>query len=255
MTMIGSRPRAALLALHLLAMGALGLPAPAAAMQILDAADHAELAAEISATGINRIALAGDRIAKVVRSPDGFAVEHDAASGDLYLRPVAEEAAEHDPVTLFVGTERGFTYRLTLTPSDRDSAQILIRNAAALPGAGAADPVAGGPHVAALVGLVRAVARRDLLPGYTVYAGGDALQPGLTLIETWWGPSLAALVFEAARPASKDADEGEGLAGTIGRLAGVGPVAALWLAPPATGPSGGRLGVAVVEAAGAGGPQ
>ena len=253
MTIIGSRPRAALLALHILVMGALA--APALAMQILDAADHAELAAEISATEVSRIALAGDRIAKVVRSPDGFAVEHDAASGDLYLRPIAAEAAEHDPVTLFVGTERGFTYRLTLTPSDRDSAQILIRNAEALPGGAVADPVAGGPHAAALVRLVRAVARRDLLPGYAVHAGGEALQPGLTLIETWRGPRFAALVFEVARPASNDAGGAAGLAGTIGNLAGTGPVAALWLAPPATGPSGGRLGVAVVETAGAGGPQ
>ena len=86
MTTIGSRPRALLLALHILAVGAFALPAPSAAMQILDAADHAEIAAEISATHVNRIALHGDRIAKVVRSPDGFAVEHDPTSGDLYLR-------------------------------------------------------------------------------------------------------------------------------------------------------------------------
>ena len=137
MTIIGSRPRAALLGLYILVMGAIAAPAPALAMQILDAADHAELAAEISATGINRIALAGDRIAKVVRAPDGFAVEHDAASGDLYLRPALSPSAEasgHDPVTLFIGTERGFTYRLTLIPADRDPAQILIRNAEALAG-------------------------------------------------------------------------------------------------------------------------
>ena len=259
MKIIGSRPRAALLALHLLAMGALGVSAPAAAMQILDAADHAELAAEISATGINRIALSGDRIAKVVRSPDGFAFEHDAASGDLYLRPVAAEAGEHDPVTLFVGTEKGFTYRLTLTPAARDSAQILIRNAEALPGGGetatAASATKSDPHVAALVRLVRAVARRDLLPGYAVHAGGESLQPGLRLIETWRGPRFAALVFEAARPASNGADGTAGLAGTIGSLPGVGPVAALWLALPATGPSDGRLGVAVVETAGAGDPR
>ncbi len=259
MTMIGSRPRAALLALHFLTMGALALPLPAAAMQILDAADHAEIAAEVSATGVNRIALAGDRIAKVVRAPDGFAVEHDASSGDLYLRPAGAPpeapgaaAGGIDPVTLFIGTEKGFTYRLTLTPSDRDSAQILIRNAAAHPGASVADPIAGGPHVAALVRLVRAVARRDLLPGYAIHAGGGSLQPGLTHIETWRGPRFAALVFEAAHPASEDADERAGLAGTIGSLPGIGPVAALWLAPPATGPSGGRLGVAVVESAGAG---
>ena len=67
-------------------MGAVLAPAPVLAMQILEAADHAELAAEISATGVNRIALAGDRIARVVRSADGYAVEQDAASGDLYLR-------------------------------------------------------------------------------------------------------------------------------------------------------------------------
>ena len=87
MTPFHSRRRALLLALHLLYIGALALPLPAAAMQILDAADHGEIGAEISATGVNRIALMGDRIAKVVRAPDGFAVEHDAASGDLYLRP------------------------------------------------------------------------------------------------------------------------------------------------------------------------
>ena len=250
------RPLAPLFAIVLACMGALATPDPAAAMQILDAADHAELAADISATNVSRIALAGDRIAKVVRSPDGFAAEHDAASGDLYLRPVAAEAAERDPVTLFVGTEKGFTYRLTLTPSDRDSAQILIRNADAGPAAAALAPASGGdPHVTALVRLVRAVARRDLLPGYAVHAGGEALQPGLTLIETWRGQRLAALVFEAARPASDGAGGAAGLAGTIGSLPGIGRVAALWLAAPASGPSGGRLGVAVVEAAGAGDPQ
>ena len=91
---------------------------------------------------VNRIALADDRIAKVVRAPDGFAVEHDAVSGDLYLRPAHPSpsggTSGHEPVTLFVGTERGFTYRLTLTPVRRDSAQILIRNARGPGGRGGA---------------------------------------------------------------------------------------------------------------------
>ena len=258
MTTIGSRRRALLFAAHLIYMGALAAPLPALAMQILDAADHAELSAEISATDVNRIALAGDRIAKAVRAPDGYAVEHDGASGDLYIRPVATGApGSRDPVTLFVGTEKGFTYRLTLTPVDRDSAQILIRNADAVPGvAVSGGPAAGDPHIAKLVGLVRAVARREPLPGYEIHAGGGTAQAGLTLIETWRGPRFAALVFEAARPASNDADGSwpghrsglAGLAGTIGALPGVGDVVALWLAAPGAGPEGGRLAVAVVEA-------
>ena len=258
MTIIGSRPRAALLALHILVMGALAAPAPVLAMQILDAADHAELAAEISATGVNRIALAGDRIAKVVRAPDGYVVEHDAASGDLYLRPAhpspSAETGGHGPVTLFIGTERGFTYRLTLSPTDRDSAQVLIRNADMAEAAAKNPPPAGDPHLAALVRLVRAVARREALPGYGIEAGREPATgysaASLTLIETWRGPRLAALVFEAARPAPVGGDGPADLAGTIGSLPGAGRVAALWLAAPGTGPSGGRLVVAVTEAAG-----
>jgi hypothetical protein len=264
MTRFSHRRRfAPLFAIALGCMAALTAPAPVLAMQILDAADHAELSAEISATGVNRIALAGDRIARVVRAPDGFAVEHDAVSGDLYLRLVETDPGEggrHAEASLFVGTERGFTYRLTLIPADRDSAQILIRNAAVHAGTagtpGVAGPAAGtGPHIAALVRLVRAVARRETLPGYAIARGGGVPRDGLTLIETWRGSRLAALVFEAVRPASADADGGADLAGTIGGLPGMGHVAALWMAAPGTGPSGGRLVVAVTEAASAGDPR
>ncbi len=242
------------LAVRIATLALLAAPAPASAMQILDAADHAELAAEISATGVNRIALTGDRIARVVRAPDGFAVEHDAASGDIYLRSAhptrPAEGFGHEPVTLFIGTERGFTYRLTLIPADRGSAQILIRNAAVLPAA--VDVSGTGARVAALVGLVRAVARREALPGYEIHAGGDPAgrdaASGLRLVETWRGPRLAAHVLEADR----DAPAAAGLAGTIGDLPGVGRLAALWLAASGTGPSGGRLVVAVTEAVAAG---
>ena len=195
----------------------------------------------------------GDRIARVVRAPDGFAVEHDGASGDLYLRPSAAGPAAPDAVTLFVGTEKGFTYRLTLMPAVRDSAQILIRNGEALPDAAIHAAAPGdGAHVAGLVKVVRSVARREPLPGYEILASAGGSVAGLALIETWRGPRFAALVFEAARPASSGADGLAGLAGTIGAVAGIGRVAALWLAAPGTGPSGGRLGVAVTGTAPAG---
>ncbi len=244
------------LAVRIATLALLAAPAPASAMQILDAADHAELAAEISATGVNRIALTGDRIARVVRAPDGFAVEHDAASGDIYLRSAhptrPAEGFGHEPVTLFIGTERGFTYRLTLIPADRGSAQILIRNADTAAPAAQGPAPSGDPRIAALVGLVRAVARREALPGYEIHAGGDPTgrdaASGLSLIETWRGRRLAAHVLEADR----DAPAVAGLAGTIRGLPGVGRLAALWLAASGTGPSGGRLVVAVTEAVAAG---
>ena len=256
--------RTAALALVVSAAALAMTAAPARAMQILEAADHGELAAEISAAGVSRIALAGDRIKRVIRAPGGFAVEHDPGSGDLYLRPVEPELADGGPVTLFIGTERGFTYRLTLTPAVRDSAQILIRNADAASaamagrGAGASDPrigVRGGPGVAALVRLVRAVARREMLSGYEIVPGTGEARAGLTVIETWRGPRLAAHVVEAGHAASQAA----ALAGIMFDGEGRARVAAVWLAPPGTSPSGGRLAVLVTEtvsgAAAAGDPR
>ena len=89
MTLTRLRPQAALLSLHDLVMGILMVALPATAMQALDAVDHAEHAAEISATGVSRIALSHDRVVRVVRSPNGLAVEHDAATGDVSLRPAS----------------------------------------------------------------------------------------------------------------------------------------------------------------------
>ena len=277
MTLTFPRPKAALIALHaiaagILAVAAIAMPTPATAMQVLDATDHAELAAEISATGISRVALAGDRIVRVVRAPDGYEVEHDAATGDIYLRPAETHPRTHpsgqptdiaatygpedptvlEPVTLFVGTERGFTYRLALTPVARASAQILVRNADADPAEAHGRVPGGDPHVAALVRLVTAVARREPLPGHRILAGVGSPAPGLRTIETWRGPRLTALVLEAdALPAPSGDSAAAGLAGTLRETLARDRLAALWLAAPGTGPNGGRLAVAVVEHSGA----
>ena len=260
------------------ASGMQGAGTGVAGTNVLEAADHAELSAEIAASGAVRIALEGDRIARAVRSAGRFEIEHEPANGDLYLRQpdvvgngadrAAEAAAMPEsgpavgPAVLFVGTEKGFTYRLILTPVAGGPAQVLIRNPAAGPAATRA-PAAGNGRIGALVRLVRAVARREPLAGYAIHAGGAVAGtsvpgtsvPGLTVIETWRGPRFSALVFEAGPSALGGAEGAAGLAGTIGGLPGMGRVAALWLAAPGTGPSGGRLAVAAVEDAPAADPR
>ena len=241
----GPGPRAgfpaAVLAVVCVAIAA--LPGSAAAMQMLDAANHAELEAAVSATGVSRIALADDRIRRIIRSPGGFDVEHDAASGDLYLRPLDAPGPEWDerpvdplPLTLFLGTEQGFTYRLTLTPDARPSAQVLIRNAAA---ADSVAPAAAGSardaRVAELVRLVRAAARREILPGYLVEAARSG--PHRHAIETWRGTRFTAHVL----PADSDADA----AALAGRF-GIG-IAAVWVASPRARAPHERIAVVVTE--------
>ena len=245
-------------ALVLVLLNYAGPGATARALQILDAADHAELSAEISGDEVNRIALDGDRISRVIQSPGGFTVEHDPVRGDLYLYPdraaplgpaQAQEAAP--PVTLYVGTEDGFTYRLTLSVVSRESAQILIRNAAAAaPDAWSSN--AAAPSVAGyqneLVTLIRAVARRESLPGYIRVVAPEPPQPGLTaeippaqqsFVELWRGPRFTARVLRIPAEGVADAEQ-------LAKLAG-SDVAAVWLSAPGRGSGGGRLAV-VVEA-------
>ena len=217
--------------------------APAAAMQILAASDHAELKAEISGTAVNRIALDGDRIAQVIRAPGGFTAEHDAARGDLYLRPAGPGAAMPATVTLFIGTARGFTYRLALSVAMRDSAQILIRNQAAFsaPLNETAGETASHPRVTALAALIRAVARREPLGRYTIEAraataAGADLSHGFTVIEIWRGARFTAQVLEVN--AAAEVVDAAALAARV--LPGA---AAVWLGAPVSGPTGGRLAV------------
>ncbi len=237
----GKLPACALTAAVLAAALFFCTPAPSPAIQILEAVDHAELEAEISDRAVSRIALAGDRIARVIRGPDGFVVEHDAVRGDLYLRPADSPGATRgelrEPLTLFVGTAAGFTYRLALTLAERGSAQILIRNAAAAPRPeDAAQPPPG--RVNALVALIDAVARREIPPGYAVETvSGTSGPDGLSIIEVWRGPRFTVRVLEAAVAEGSDAE-------SLARRLGPG-AAAFWLAPRGSGPSGGRLAVAV----------
>ena len=233
--------RAAVLAAACIAFAA--LPGPAAAIQTLEATDHAELEAAISATGVSRVALADDRIRRVIRSPGGFDIEHDAASGDLYLRPVDAAgpalggmAGAPLPVTLFLGTERGFTYRLSLIPDARPSAQVLIRNAAAPESNTLASPAATrDTRVTELVRLVRAAARGETLPGYIVEAGRSG--PGHRAIETWRGARSTANVLSAGPDAAATA-----LAERFGP-----DVAAVWVASSHTGTLWERIAVVVTE--------
>ena len=239
------RAAAALLFAQLIALWAAG---QARALQIIEAVDHAELTAEVSSTEVNRIALDGDRVARVIRSPGGFTVEHDPVRGDLYLYPgigvdglarSVAPAARASEFTLYLGTERGFTYRLSLTVAERDSAQILIRNSSTVGPRSAVSALDGYPNE--LAALIRAVARREPVPGYLIVPAPNVMdpQPAGSLVEVWRGPRYTARVFRTPGDGAEDASELADLEGPR--------VAAAWLSPAGRGLDGERLAVVVED--------
>ena len=211
---------------------------PAAGTRILDAADHAELAAEMSADGVVRVALLGDRIERVIRAPGTFAVEHDPVAGDLYLHPVREPAAPQGsaapqesaapqgpaaPQALFVGSETGSTYRLNLIPVPGGPSQILVRNAD-LETADRAAPIPETGRVAVIAGLLRAVAGGEPSPNYRVEPVDQdrAVDVDIVPVEIWRGSRFEALVLALGVDAPAEAPD---------LAAALGPdVVAVWIA-------------------------
>ena len=242
----------------------MGLLPAGHALQVLEAADHAELEAEISATAVNRVALEDDRIARVMQAPGGLLVEHDPVRGDIYVRTAApgragaersatSPASGSEALTLYLGTERGLTYRLSLTALDRGSAQILIRNAAAAAGMARGDGIArSDTHASELVELIGAAARNAPPPGYLIVPGpADGRPPDgshwaggqdrpVTLIETWRGRRYRVRVLKVPADSGLDA---QALAARSG--AGAGAVAA-WVSERSP-ETGGARRAAVVE--------
>ena len=250
---VGGTRGGGIAALGLLLIIYMGSSATAWALQILDASDHAELAAEISATDVNRIALDGDRVSRVIQSPGGFTVEHDPVRGDLYLHPDAAavfaaapgglpaRAGAPAPVTLYVGTEQGFTYRLSLSAVSRDSAQILIRNAAIAAGSADRMRTVAGDRRGEAVSLILAVARREPVAGYVIVPAPDSVMSAErgALIELWRGPRFTARVLRTPAGSEEDAQQ-------LARRSGK-PVVAAWLSAPGRGPNGDRIAVLVED--------
>ncbi|MCY3605648.1 MAG: type-F conjugative transfer system secretin TraK [Gammaproteobacteria bacterium] len=199
--------------------------------RILDVADHAELVAEMSADSVVRVALLGDRIERVIRAPGAFAVEHDPVAGDLYLHPFAEPTSPQvsgasqgpaAPQALFLGSETGSTYRLNLIPVSGGPSQILVRNA----DPETEDRAATVPEpnrVAAIAGLLRALARGEPSPNYRVETADQdsAADMDLVPVEVWRGPRFEALVLALGVGAPVDASD---------LAAALGPdVVAVWI--------------------------
>ena len=134
---------------------------PASALQYEVSDGETGIAAGISSREITRIALRDDRIAGVVGRRTGFSIEHDTATGDMFLVP-HQGAALTEPVNLFLSAESGAAYQLLLTPLDIPSEQIIII------GRKRPRPARSpAPRREALADLVRAMMTGRVLEDYT----------------------------------------------------------------------------------------
>ncbi len=119
-------------------IAALVLCTQAVAGQNFKLMDGDSIEAAISPSHLNRIYLKNDRI-EGVKSLDGqFHGEHDERSGELYIKPTLTHIDK--PMHLYLSSEQGFSYSVTLLPNvDTPQTLMLDNRQAQKPDAGTQD--------------------------------------------------------------------------------------------------------------------
>ena len=81
-----------------------------------------EVNANISAEGLNRIAVEDDKIVSVKGTTGEFSLDKDDALGQIYIKPETKDK----PIHVYVSTEKGNTYSLNLTSSEISPESIVL---------------------------------------------------------------------------------------------------------------------------------
>ena len=167
------------------------------AMQYVDAVNDGTVAAIISAGDVNRLSVAGDRIADVGRANGRFTYKADEDTGDLFLTVTP---GDKSVITFFVVTEKKRTYQLMLTPKLVPGEQVIIRD---LHNAGKSEAAAWeheAPFVDTTANIVKAMILGETPKGYEAAAVDDTLTflPGLHLVRrtVYRGAALSGEVYD-----------------------------------------------------------
>ena len=108
-----------LLAGSLLLLAAL----PAWALQVIPVREGETLFAKIAADDLTRIAISEGRIQSWHTLKGRLAIDRNTRSGQIYLRPLDRG----EPVSLFLTSEAGATYALTLQPVDMPAESLILK--------------------------------------------------------------------------------------------------------------------------------
>lgn len=109
-----------------LVTGLLLLSCVSFATQRFDAKGADSIEAIIDPSSLNRIYLADDRIQTVKAVHGQFQIDKDEKNGDVYIKP--DRYYQDKPIHLFISSEKGFTYSITLKPNADIPQMIAIHN-------------------------------------------------------------------------------------------------------------------------------
>lgn len=108
--------------MHKFMLALIFLPFAVNAYQRVPVLEGHEVNANISADGLNRIAVQDDKVVSVKGTTGEFSLEKDDALGQIYIKPEIKDK----PIHVYVSTEKGNTYSLNLSSSEISPESIVL---------------------------------------------------------------------------------------------------------------------------------
>jgi type-F conjugative transfer system secretin TraK len=158
--------------------------------------DGIEVTLSVSQNALNRIAVDNDRILTVKGISGQFELDKDAELGQIFLKPLTADS--HDLIHLFLITEKGHTYPLSLTLTEGPAQSILLMPIEEL----AVHGKQSSHYETLLKNLVQAMVNETPLAGLTK-SDKAVLKPvpkiqglKISLLQSYSGYSLQAQILE-----------------------------------------------------------
>lgn len=140
------------------------IPAVVQAEQRLVVREGGNVTANIAASALSRIAVQGDRISSIKGNAGQFQLEKDLNLGQIFIQPISPE--DKTPIHVYISTEQGHTYSLTLLSNDMPAENIILVSTSTQTGLMNWDKAA--PYETAIVSIIKSMHNQSVLEGYSI---------------------------------------------------------------------------------------
>jgi len=170
----------------------------AAASQTIPMNPDKRIKGFISNDSMNRIAVTNDRITQVFGDSEAFESQTEESTGQIFIKPTIENANKALAITLI--TESGATQDMTLEPSTRDAATIILKNVAASP-ASQPQGIGGFPGHAGFMPTTYGVGQgAGHSPGYSPQSFQEQIIQAMKLLVSGQAPTIEVENFTRTGP-------------------------------------------------------
>ena len=188
------------------------LASQSVAQTSLSVRDNSDVALNLSQSNYNRLVVKNDKIVEAVFPETAMGIKRDEQDGSVYVMLTAEAS----PFTLFLTTEAGHHFSVTVTGEaglgktvELVAPRIAATSLPAKVSSNTAPKITDDPHQNEMLEVINHMERKEPMPGMTVshpFGRAERMGAGLSLIpkEVWTGSGVEAARLEVYNGGSKE---------------------------------------------------